>query len=283
MLSIVITSKTVQMKNKNILFLTGLLSMIILVLVSCRKDEVTVPNPPLPGVQPSASFVEEFDSVGNLTKKGWVFKNNSFPIGQSGWRQGRYEAATGVQYKFVAPVSVYGFPAYSANNSPNDFISCDVTAGNDVNGSADINAWLISPQLPMRNGDSIIFYTRAVFDAAYSVYTKDRMQVRANFTDGTANVGGSSATSVGSFTRVLLDINPNYLANDPAGNTPAVPGYPRSWTRYKIVLSGVPRDSIRTGRFAFRYMAVDAGIFGGTSGANYPSVVGVDSLAFGRK
>lgn len=270
------------MKNKNILFFTGLLSMTMLVVFSCSKDEVTLPNPPLPAAQPSASFVEEFDSIGNLTKRGWVFKNNSFPIGQSGWRQGRYEAATGAQYKFLAPVPVYGFPAYSASKTPNDFISCDVTAGNDVNGSADISAWIISPQLPMRNGDSIIFYTRAVLDAAYAVYTKDRMQVRANFTDGTANVGGTT-TSVGSFTRVLQDINPTYIYNDPTGNTPAAPGYPQVWTKYKIVLSAIPGDSIRNGRFAFRYMSTDAGLFGGSGTDNFPTVVGVDSLAFGHK
>ena len=249
--------------------------MIIVAVISCKKDEVTQPNGPLPTVAKSASFVEEFDSVSNLTAKGWVFKNNSFPIGQTGWRQGRYEAATGAQYKFVNPVAVYGFPAYSAKNTPNDFISCDVTAGNDVNGAADISAWLISPQLPMRNGDSIIFYTRAVYDANYSVYTKDRMQVRANFTDGTTNVGGG-ATSVGSFTTLLRDINSSYANNDPGG-------YPEVWTKYKLVMSGIPGDSIRNGRFAFRYMSTDAGLFGGSCGANYPSVVGIDSLAFGRK
>jgi hypothetical protein len=263
------------MKNKNILFSTAILSLIMLVVISCSKDDVNVPNGPLPVAPKSASFVEEFDSVGNLTKKGWVFTNNSFPIGQSGWRQGRYEAATGQQYKWLAPVSVYGYPAYSAKNTPNDFISCDVTAGNDINGAADISAWLISPQLPMRNGDSIIFYTRSIVSADYGWYIKDRMQVRANFTDGTANVGGGT-TSVGSFTKVLQDINQSYVYNDPSG-------YPEAWTKYKIVLTDVPGDSIRNGRFAFRYMSTDAGLFGGSAADNYPGIVGIDSLAFGHK
>ncbi len=266
------------MKRKNILFSAGILSLIMLVVISCRKDDVTLPNPPLPGVTKSASFVEEFDSVGNLTAKGWVFRNNSYPIGQSGWRQGRYEASQGQGQtitKLGTNVSFYGFPAYSAHFTPNDFVSCDVTAGNDVNGSADISAWLISPQLPMRNGDSIMFYTRAVFDASYSIYLKDRMQVRANFTDGTANVGGGT-TSTGSFTTLLRDINAGYANNDPGG-------YPEIWTKYKIVLAGIPGDSIRNGRFAFRYMSNDAGIYGGNSGTNFPGVVGIDSLAFGRK
>lgn len=263
------------MKHKKLLFTAGLLSFITFTIISCSKSEAVV-NPPLPGVAANASFVEEFDTVGNLTSKGWTFRNNSFPVGQSGWRQGRYEAATGVQYKFLAPVSFYGFPAYSAKNTPNDFISCDVTAGNDANtGSADISAWLISPQLPMRNGDSLYFYTRAVFDAAYSVYTKDRMQVRANFTDGTANVGGGAAT-FGSFSTVLVDINSTYDNNDPSG-------YPQAWTKYSLRISGIPGDSIRNGRFAFRYMSTDAGVYGGSGGANFPTVVGVDSLAFRHK
>lgn len=271
------------MKHKKLLSVAGLLSFITLTLFSCSKDETTN-NSPLPAAAKSASFVEEFDTVGNLTSKGWVFRNNSYPIGQSGWRQGRYEASTGAQYKFIAPVPYYGFPAYSSHNMPNDFISCDVTAGNDNNAAlaADISAWLISPPLPIKNGDSIVFYTRAVDDANYSVYTKDRMQVRANFTDGSTNVGGSP-TSTGSFSRLLLDINPTYVYNDPAGNTSGVAGYPQVWTRYKVVFSGITGDSVANGRFAFRYMSTDAGLNGGSTADNFPTVVGIDSLAFGRR
>lgn len=271
------------MKTKNILFSTGSFLMAALFIVACSKSETTNNNPTLPTQTRSSSFVEEFDTVGNLTAKGWVFRNNSFPMGQSGWRQGRYEAAAGVQFKFIGPVSYYGFPAYSAKNTPNDFISCDVTASQEiydatsglVTTGGNISAWIISPQLSMRNGDSIYFYTRAVFDANYSVYTKDRMQVRANFTDGTANVGGG-ATTVGSFTTVISDINSSYANNDPGG-------YPRAWTKYSLRISGIPGDSVRNGRFAFRYMSADAGLQGGSAADNFPTVVGIDSLAFVHK
>jgi len=259
------------MKNKGILF-GSLIAGLVLVAFSCTKDDVTVPVKPPAAAPPPVSFVEEFDNVGDLASKGWVFKNNSVPIGQNGWRQGRYEAATGAQYKFLNPVPFYGFPAHSASATPNDFISCDVTAGNDVNGAADYSAFLISPQLPLKNGDRLIFYTRAVDDANYSIYTRDRMQVLANYTDGTASVGNTK-TSVGGFTRVLLDINPNYVNNDPGG-------YPRIWRKYTYTFAGIPGDSVMKGRFAFRYLASDAGIFGGISGNNYPSCVGIDSLAY---
>ncbi len=194
--------------NKTLLYSIASVIFIMLVIVSCKKETAPAQRNMTPVFPPatSASFVEEFDSVSTLTRKGWVFRNNSNPIGQAGWRQGRYEAATGVQFKFLASVPFISFPAYSANKSPNDFVSCDVSAANDAAGNASISAWLISPQLPMKNGDQIIFYTRAVDDQDYSVYTKDRMQVRANYTDGTTEIGGTHL-STGSFTATLLDIN----------------------------------------------------------------------------
>ncbi|RYF79922.1 MAG: hypothetical protein EON98_14070 [Chitinophagaceae bacterium] len=128
----------------------------------------------------------------------------------------------------------------------------------------------------MKNGDEIIFYTRAVDDALYFDPATDRMQVRANFTDGSADVGNTS-TSVGKFTSLLLDINSSLTYNYQGG-------YPQAWTKYRIVVSGIPGNgSIEKGRFAFRNFMPDTGLQGGTgaSGTFYNStVVGVDSLAF---
>ncbi len=271
------------MKNKlYFLSVAAAVTGVCLLFASCEKDYVApAEKKPLPVAAP-ASFVEEFTNVGDLTAKGWVFKNNSNPIGQSGWRQGRYESASLLQYKFLAPVPYIGFPAYSAVNSPNEFISCDASAVNDATtGTGDISAWLISPQVPIKNGDQIIFYTRAVTDFDYPAYTKDRMQVRANFTDGSSNVGGS-ATSVGNFSNVLLDINPTYIYNDPSGNIGGTPGYPQDWKKYTITISGL-NAPVEKARFAFRYLAPDAGVWGGSSGDNFPTVVGIDSLAFVHK
>lgn len=246
-----------------------------LLFASCEKDYVA-PVETVTPVTPSISFVEEFNNVGDLSAKGWVFKNNSNPIGQAGWRQGRYEAASVVQYNFLAPVPFIGFPAYSANTTPNDFVSCDVTS---VNSQGDISAWLISPVLPMSNGDRIIFYTRATDDTEYPIYARDRMQVRANIIDGAANVGKTSS-DIGNFSKILLDINPAYIFNDPsAPSNGGIPGYPRAWRKYTITVTGLAAP-VSNARFAFRYLANDAGLQGGSGGANYPTVVGVDSLAF---
>jgi len=261
------------MKKLPILISAFTCTVLAVTMISCEKEPKQQQRPsPLPTAT-NPSFVEEFNNVGDLTSKGWVFSNNSFPIGQTGWRQGRYEAANMAQYKFLGPVTYLGFPAYSADKYPTDFVSCDVTAVNDF---GKISAWLVSPAVPMKNGDQIVFYTRATADQMYPVYTKDRMQVRANVTDGTVSLPD---TGVGNFTRLLLDINPTYKYNDPAGPQGAG-GYPQAWTKYTITISGLPAAGVSKARFGFRYLGEDAGLAGGSSGDNFPTIVGVDSVAF---
>jgi hypothetical protein len=271
-----------MIKNKLPLLLAAILFGSSTAMLSCSKEnapqEEQIASPVFP-VEQNRSFVEQFDTVSKLTTRGWVFKNNSAPLGQSGWRQGRYESANIIQYKNLGSIQYVGFPAYNSSYTPNDFISCDVSAVQDdyTNGGT-LSAWLISPSLPMKNNDQIIFYTRATADFMYPVYTKDRMQVWLNPTDGSANVGNAPG-STGSFTNKLLDINQNYIFNDPTSST-GPGGYPQAWTKYTITLSGLPAAGITNGRFAFRYYGEDAGISGGSTANNYPTVVGIDSLAF---
>ncbi|MCW3074765.1 MAG: hypothetical protein JWP69_1834 [Flaviaesturariibacter sp.] len=266
------------MKKKYTLGLIAFAGLVTLVL-SCVKDSSkSTPATPFPAPAPVASFVEEFDSVGNLTAKGWVFRNNSIPNGQTGWRQGRYESmplSTPATKKggFTGPVPFLGFPAFSATNSPQDFVSVDITALNDPNGTGgNISAWLISPKVAMRNGDKISFYTRAVDDQFYPERTRDRMQVWLNTADGSANVG-TDWESTGSFSMKVLDINQNYVNNRTGG-------YPETWRKYIITLAGLPTTGVSNARFAFRYYGEDAGFFGGSGGTNYPSLIGIDSLSF---
>ncbi|MBA2249770.1 MAG: choice-of-anchor J domain-containing protein [Chitinophagaceae bacterium] len=239
-------------------------SMTTGIIVSCKKDElktVKTPSPYPPPPPGNPSFTEEFNNVGDLTAKGWVFKNNSQPVGATGWRQGRYEPSAS---KF--PVPYIGFQAYSSSTTPNDFVSCDGSCVNDI---GEISAWLISPALLMKNGDKITFYTRALDDAAFIFYTKDRVQVLANFTNGSSDVG-QIATTTGSFTKVLLDINPAYAEN-------AISGYPEVWTKYTITISGLAAP-VSNARFAFRYFGTDAGA--SSNATNTSSVVGIDQLVF---
>lgn len=247
------------MQNKFQLFAGFTLFVgLAVVIMACEKDVVAEQKTETPPFT-SASFTEEFNNVGELSSKGWVIKNNSNSAGGSAWRQGRYETST----KF--PVDFIGFPAYSASNAPTDFVSCDVSA---TSLTGDISAWLVSPQMTIKNGDIISFYTRALDDAAFFFLLADRMQVRANFSgDGSADVG-TTATSVGKFTNLLLDINPAELENDPSG-------YPETWKKYTITISGLSTPN-NNARFAFRYVRKAGGINDAVSAG----LVGIDQLSF---
>src|SRR5688572_15489501 len=114
------------MKRRNLHIGIIALSTVAL-LASCGTERLKTPDTTPPPAANSASFEEEFTNAGTLTAKGWAFKNNSNPVGVTGWRQGRFESASAVQYKFLAPVAFMGFPAFSSENTPNDFLSCDVS------------------------------------------------------------------------------------------------------------------------------------------------------------
>jgi hypothetical protein len=249
------------MKNNNILLLIcALLFLWPGFIVSCTKDTLKSKPPISPPVDTNSSFVEEFNDVSGLPSKGWIFKNNSDPVGSHGWRQGLYEATPSSKF----PVPVIGFPAYSASSSPNDFISCDASS---VNLEGNISSWLISPQLRIKNGDQISFWARALDDLQYFVFTTDRMQVLMDTTGGIPDVG-NTATSVGTFSNLLLDINDMYIENDNGG-------FPTGWTQYTITIGGLGSPKTNA-RFAFRYLGTDAGV----NGPVYASVIGIDSLAF---
>jgi hypothetical protein len=72
---------------------------------------------------------------------------------------------------------------------------------------------------------------------------------------------GSTATSVGDFTELWLDINPSY----------SLFGYPEEWSRFGVTLFGFAQPT--TGRFAFRYFVED----GGPSGFN-SWYIGIDNV-----
>jgi hypothetical protein len=236
----------------------SILTIIILVITACVKDEKATDNRP---VVKSDSWTEEFDDVGQLGAKGWVITNNSDNPGQEAWRQGRYESANKAA---LVLNSVVGFPAYSASKSPNDFISCDFYAGTGV---ANMSVWLISPVTKMKNGDKIVFYTRdAIDDGSFLLKDgTDRLQVRANLSNASTNTG-KDWTSAGDFSTLLLDINPSL----------ALGGYPTAWTQYTITLAGI--TGVVSGRFAFRYYVAG----GGPDGLN-AGEVGIDALSFTSK
>lgn len=218
------------------------LFLITITVISCEKDYKATSTPPPPPVV-SKSFVEEFDTASSLSRKGWVITNRSEPAGGSAWRQGKYELGGKFGNEIV------GFPAYSATYSPTEFISADLGA---TSNAGKISCWLITPPFPAKNGDVFSFYTRSTGNYP------ERLQVRGNFTTQSATVG-NTVESVGDFTTLLQDIDPDYIGL-----------YPAAWTKYTITFAGLT-GSVNV-RIGFRYMVDDTGVNG--------EMIGLDKVEF---
>lgn len=233
--------------NKRLFLSFSILAAAAVTVVSCEKDAKPSTTPPPPPVV-SRSFVEEFDTVSNLSAKGWVIKNNTVPSGPIAWRQGKYELGGKLGNDVV------GFPAFSAVYSQNEFISVDMNCASDA-AAGTLSCWLITKPISVKNGDVFSFYTRTHGDYV------DRMQVRANYTNASTNCG-TGPEDIGDFKTLLVDINSS-MGTD----------YPVSWTKYTFTVAGV--TGLIDARFAFRYYVPD----GGPSGNN-GDMIGIDKFEF---
>src|SRR5262245_20749437 len=102
--------------------LPGILLLSSLFFLGCEKDYNKQSPTPAPPVQ-TASWLENFTAVSNLGGKGWVITNLTDKPRPEAWRNGRYETTN--KYTFGLDY-VVGFPAYSSERSPHDFISVDM-------------------------------------------------------------------------------------------------------------------------------------------------------------
>jgi subtilisin-like proprotein convertase family protein len=221
-------------------------------LVECPSYRITVTGincaPPPPCVPPTSSvlsqaggvpvatnvFSETFNTVVPLPA-GWASQNLSAPVGTTGWFQGN--------------AAVFGA------NSGAGYIAANF---NNTTGANTISNWLFTPNVTLKNGDRFSFFTRTTTGTF-----PDRLQVRMS-TNGTSVNAGTSNTSVGDFTTLLLDINPTYTGT----------GYPTAWTQYTVTLSGLPNAGV-SGRLAFRYFVES----GGPAGAN-SDYIGIDDVVY---
>ncbi|MEQ1677083.1 MAG: choice-of-anchor J domain-containing protein, partial [Chitinophagaceae bacterium] len=184
-----------------------------------------------------AAIIDEgFDAVVPLPS-GWFTKNNSTPVGTTGWFQGNPGA----------------FPSHSG--VANSYIAANYQ---NVSLSGTISNWLLTPEIFIRNGDSLIFYTRKVGPDLFP----DKLEVRLSPNGASTDVG-ATGISVGDFTNLLLSVNPTLITGV----------YPTVWTRYSIVVSGLAAPV--TGRMAFRYFVTDAGLFGNNS-----DYIGIDDVKY---
>ena len=239
------------------IFILTIFSFVI--VTACKKDAAPT------SAAPNYSWNEEFDTLANSFAKGWASINNSRPIGVSTWNQASVEA---LDAKGKAFVPSYPFSAQSAVYSGKDFIMINQNA---VDQQGTISAWLMSPPTNMKNGDVIEFYTRTIptdFNGA-GTDVAERLQVRLAPTKNSVDAG-NTATSVGDYTTLLLDINPAYDIN-------GANAFPREWKKYSITIAGLP-PTIQERRFAFRYFVED----GGSAGSR-AFCAGIDNVTFTSK
>jgi hypothetical protein len=191
------------------------------------------------------SFVEGFETVTPLTGTGTptqVTSNftgilRSTTLGTSGIFQGN----SGV------------FPAQAGD--PTSYAGMNF---NNTTGVNTISTWLATNVLTLNNGDTFSFFTRTVPTPAFP----DRLQVRLSQGGASLDVGATS-TSVGDFSVLLLDINPNYSTT----------GYPADWTQFTATVSGLSGPT--QGRIAFRYF-----VEGGGPSGNNSDYIGIDSVSY---
>jgi hypothetical protein len=192
----------------------------LFIISSCKKN---IPAP----IKTNYSLTEQFSSLTTAEANGWIFINNSRALGQTTWQAGEGSL----------------FAAYTTDAAASDYVAIAASCCNpfDVDGNftpqTEISAWMITPVLTVKDGDTISFYTRTT-DA--EPFDPERLQLRMNPT-GTGTDVGNDSSSVGEFTQIVLDINPGLIPGE----------YPNTWTRFQYIISGLSAQT-KT-RFAFRY------------------------------
>ena len=142
-------------------------------------------NPSTPTPTPACTPTSQgFDDITTLPGAGWVQTNHSTTIGTTGWFQGNSAV----------------FPAQGG--AATSYIGANF---NNTTSADTISNWLLTPPLTLQNGAVLTFWTRTVDAPAFP----DRLQVRMSTNGASSNVG-TTATDVGDFTTLLLDINPTY-------------------------------------------------------------------------
>ncbi len=185
------------------------------------------------------AFTENFDNITTLPGSGWFQQNNSTTIGTTNWFQGN--AAV--------------FNAY--NGATTAYIGANF---NNTTAANTISNWLVMPNVTIKNGDVISFWTRKTAPDTYP----DRLELRMSTNGASTNVGPlGNAGAVGDFTTLLTSVNPALVTGI----------YPLVWTQYSVTISGLGAPI--SGRFALRYYVTN----GGPAGAN-SDYIGIDNVVY---
>ncbi|MFB9067723.1 choice-of-anchor J domain-containing protein [Pseudofulvimonas gallinarii] len=206
--------------------------------------------PGMVGAQERGACQEDFASVPQLPQRGWIFRNNSSPIGSTGWFQG-------IPARFTAH-----------GGASNSYLSADK---DNAGGSFPVlSNWAITPVMRFQPGLSLSFYTRSAGGAGSAA---DRLQVLycQRGPGVSCKDPGSESGSMNHFNE-LMWVNVNADAG----------GYPTAWTAYTVgAAQGLPTSG--SGRIAFRYYNLwqNPNDWGSTIGIDTVSVQGGSGCTFG--
>jgi uncharacterized delta-60 repeat protein len=227
---------------------------------------VTPSGTPTPTPSPACFVSEVFEDITTLPGTGWVQINHSTGVGTTAWFQGNsavFPAQTGSATSYIAA----NFDNNTNANHADRRATAPLPPQPDTPPSptpppppppSTISNWLLTPPVTLQNGAFLNFVTRTVDVPQFP----DRLQVRMS-TNGTSTNVGTTASDVGDFTVLMLDINPTLTTT----------GYPNVWSYYTVMVSGLASPT--TGRLAFRYFVPD----GGPHGPN-GDYIGVDQVSF---
>lgn len=189
-----------------------------------------------PNLVPAATITENFDA--GVLPVDWSIQNRSTTIGTN---TNCWNLFTG-----VTPWAAQAGTGHIGANF------------NCTTGANTISGWLIGPSVTFNNGDQISFWTRKGSPDSFA----DRLELRISTNGFSTNVGTTS-TSVGDFTTLLVSVNPTLVTGV----------YPTVFTQYTATISGLAGAT--NGRFAFRYFVTS----GGPSGAN-SDIISIDTVTY---
>jgi hypothetical protein len=250
-----------NMANRTIL--RAILAVSILVILGVPGVMAAPMQAPKAQAAATCTFVDGFDAwpdpptpvLPPAVPPGWTIINKSNPLGDDTWSQGESARFPDIH----GALGGYGrVDSYSTGTDASGFVGT-------------ISNWLISPEIPLINGQVVEFYTRTadpVFPDNPALIYPDRLQVRVSVSGPSLNVGAGEFDT-GDFITLLKDINPTY---GKSGYPQRIGEYPLTWTAYRIPLKNLPPQA--TGRLAFRYFVEN----GGPSGVN-SFYIGIDQVS----
>ena len=234
----------------------------IVLLQSCKDDsKLSIPAP-----SPDQTFSETFDNYDEAYAKGWRSINKSTPTGAKwydiaetpnvgspnylvtyfpDWNQAQFSLDS-TQFPNAPYPKRYWNAAFQSQRASNGYVATSIASAqvrDFFNPSVrfDVSNWLVSPEVMIKNGDKVVFYT----------YSRglSRLQLWVNKTTS-LNVG-TGPDNTGDFTIKLVDVNPTYAKFE----TDQANAFPTEWAKFEGVVRGLTEPV--KGRFGFRHFLQD--------------------------